>query len=159
MPATQAGLESIKQDTAHLILSTDLSPSSAGKSGSSRFAALLLCQHCLQIRTSGHLQPIFRPNSIHPAEYHLDSPVKILHIHPHKVMPMCSRLLRRLPSNEIPGLSPIWCVLLAVRACLLVLLCRAPPTNFFTHYLPYPTYPVVPIVRHTRSTRSCTYVV
>jgi hypothetical protein len=61
---------------------------------------------------------------------------------------MCSRLLGRLPSDEAPGVSPLGCALLAVRACLLVLLCRVHPTKFLTRYLPYPVYPtVVPSVR------------
>jgi hypothetical protein len=47
-----------------------------------------------------------------------------------KVLPMSSRLLGRLPADEIPGVSPLGCALLAVRACLLVPLCRAHPTNF-----------------------------
>jgi hypothetical protein len=68
---------------------------------------------------------------------------------------MCSHLLGRLLSDEIPGVSPLGCALLAVRACLLVLLCRAHPTNFLTRYLVYPAYPtVVPSVRHTSYTLS-----
>jgi hypothetical protein len=73
---------------------------------------------------------------------------------PHKVMPMCSRLLGRLPSDKTPVVSPLGCALVAVRACLLVLLCCAHPTKFLTRYLTYPVYPtVVPGVRHTNSTR------
>jgi hypothetical protein len=68
----------------------------------------------------------------------------------------CSRLLGRLPSDEIPSVSPLGCALLAVRACLLVLLCRAHPTNCITRYLPHPAYPaVVPRVRHRSSVLSC----
>jgi hypothetical protein len=57
---------------------------------------------------------------------------------PHKVLPMCSRLLGRLPSDETPGVSSLGCALVAVRACLLVLLCCVHPTKFLTPYLPYP---------------------
>jgi hypothetical protein len=45
---------------------------------------------------------------------------------------MCSRLLGRLPSDETPGVSPLGCALLAVQACLLVLLSFA--------YLPSHSY-------------------
>jgi hypothetical protein len=42
---------------------------------------------------------------------------------------------------------------MTVRACLLVLLCRAHPPKSLTQYLPYPAYPtVVSNVRHTNST-------
>jgi hypothetical protein len=51
---------------------------------------------------------------------------------------MCSRLLERLPSDEIPGVFPLGGALLAFRACFLALLCRARPTNFLTRYLPFP---------------------
>jgi hypothetical protein len=51
---------------------------------------------------------------------------------PHQILPMCSRLLGRLPSDETPGVSFLGCALLAVRACLFVLLCRAHPTKFLT---------------------------
>jgi hypothetical protein len=51
---------------------------------------------------------------------------------------MCSRLLGRLPSDETPGVSSLGCALVAVRACLLVLLCCVHPTTFLTLYLPYP---------------------
>jgi hypothetical protein len=51
---------------------------------------------------------------------------------PHKVMPMCSRLLGRLPSDETPGVSPLGRALVAGRACLLVLYCCAHPTEFLT---------------------------
>jgi hypothetical protein len=36
----------------------------------------------------------------------------------HKVLPMCSRLLGRLPSDKTPGVSSLGCALVAVRACL-----------------------------------------
>jgi hypothetical protein len=73
---------------------------------------------------------------------------------PPKVLPMCSRLLGRLPSDETPGVSPPGCALVAVRACLLVPLCCAHPTNFLTRFLPSPVYPtVVPSARHTSSKR------
>jgi hypothetical protein len=72
---------------------------------------------------------------------------------PHKVLTMCSRLLGRLPSDETPGVSSLGCALVAVRACLLVLLCCVHPTTFLTPYLPYPT--VVPSVRYTSFTFSC----
>jgi hypothetical protein len=66
---------------------------------------------------------------------------------------MCSRLLGQLPSAETPGVSPLGCALVAVKACLLVLVCCAHPTKFLTRYLPYPVYPtVVPSVRYTSST-------
>jgi hypothetical protein len=75
---------------------------------------------------------------------------------PHKVLPMCSRLLGRLPSDETPGVSSPGCALMAVRACLLVLLCCVQITKFSTRHLPYPVYPtVVPSVRYTSSTLSC----
>jgi hypothetical protein len=54
----------------------------------------------------------------------------------HQVLPMRSRLLGRLPSDN-PGVSPLGCALLAVRACLLVLLCRTHLINFLTRYLSY----------------------
>jgi hypothetical protein len=41
-------------------------------------------------------------------------------------------------------------------ACVLVLYCRAHPTNFLTRYLPYQSNTtVVPSVKHTSSTLSC----
>jgi hypothetical protein len=47
---------------------------------------------------------------------------------------------------------PLECALLAaaVRACLLVLLCRVYPTNFLTQYQAYPAYPAVDLVSDTR---------
>jgi hypothetical protein len=79
---------------------------------------------------------------------------------PHKVLPMCSHLLGRLPFDENPGVSPLGCALLALRACLLVLLCRAHPSKFVTRYLPYPVYPtVLPNVLHPNSTLPCFKVV
>jgi hypothetical protein len=71
-------------------------------------------------------------------------------------MPMCSHLLGRLPSDETPGVSPLGCALLAVRARLLVVLCRAHPTNFLTRYLPQSAYPTV---RQASSLLSCVWVV
>jgi hypothetical protein len=69
---------------------------------------------------------------------------------------MCSRLLGRLPSDETPGVPSLGCALVAVRACLLVLLRCVHLTKFFTRNLPYPVYPtVVPSVRYTSSTHSC----
>jgi hypothetical protein len=69
---------------------------------------------------------------------------------------MGSRLLGRLPSDELPGVYPLGYALFAVWACLLMLLCRAHPTYFLTRYLPYPAYPiVVPSVRHPSSILSC----
>jgi hypothetical protein len=63
-------------------------------------------------------------------------------------------------SDSFFGVSPLRCVLFAVRNCLLVLLCRTHPTNFLTRYLPYPAYTnVVPSVRHTTFTLSCIQVV
>jgi hypothetical protein len=56
-----------------------------------------------------------------------------------------------------PGVSSLGCALVAVKACLLVLLCCVHPTVFLTPYLPYST--VVPSARYTRSTLSCLYVV
>jgi hypothetical protein len=56
---------------------------------------------------------------------------------PHKVLPMCSRLSGRLSSDETPGVSSLECALVAVRACLLVLLCCVHHTTFLTPYLPY----------------------
>jgi hypothetical protein len=74
---------------------------------------------------------------------------------PPKVLPMCSRLLERLPADETRGVSPLGCALVAVRACQLVLLCCAHPTKFLTRYLSYPVDPtVVPSVRHMSSTLS-----
>jgi hypothetical protein len=55
---------------------------------------------------------------------------------PHKVLPRCSCFLGRLPYDELPGVSPLGFALLAVRACLMVLLCCAHPTNFLKRYLP-----------------------
>jgi hypothetical protein len=78
----------------------------------------------------------------------------------HKFLPMCSRLLGQLPTDEIPGVSLLGCALLAVRASPLVLLCHEHPTNFLTRYLRYPAYPtVVPSVRHTSAMMPCIYVV
>jgi hypothetical protein len=68
---------------------------------------------------------------------------------------MCSRLLGRLPSDETPGVSCLGCALVAVRACLLVLLCCVHLPKFLTRNLPYPT--VVP--SYTSSTLSYLQVV
>jgi hypothetical protein len=72
-------------------------------------------------------------------------------INPGPVVPLCSRLL-----GLLPGVSPLGCALLAVRACLLVLLCCVHLTKFITRNLPYSVYPtVVPSVRYMSSTLSC----
>jgi hypothetical protein len=47
----------------------------------------------------------------------------------------CSRLLGRLPSDKTPGVSSLGCALVAVRACLLVLLCCVHPTQV-SHPIP-----------------------
>jgi hypothetical protein len=68
---------------------------------------------------------------------------------------MCSRLLGRLPSDETPGVSSLGCALVAVRVCLLVLLCCVQLNNFLTRNLPFPVYLGLPSVRYTSSTLSC----
>jgi hypothetical protein len=73
--------------------------------------------------------------------------------HPAQSCPCAAVLLGRLPSDETPGVSSLGCALVAVRACLWVLLCCVHPIPFLTPYLPYPT--VVPSVRYTSSTLSC----
>jgi hypothetical protein len=70
-----------------------------------------------------------------------------------KSYPCAAVLLGRLPSDETPGVSSLGCALVAVRACLWVLLCCVHPITFLTPYLPYPT--VIPSVRYTSSTLSC----
>jgi hypothetical protein len=78
------------------------------------------------------------------------TPLGLAYQGPHKFLPMCSRLLGRLPADETPV-----CLGVAVRACLLVLLCCAHLTEFLTRYLLYLVYPtVVPSVRYTSSTLS-----
>jgi hypothetical protein len=62
---------------------------------------------------------------------------------PHIVLSMCSRLLGRLPSDETPGVSSLGCALVAVRACLLVLLYCVHPTSFLTLLTPYLPNPTV----------------
>jgi hypothetical protein len=52
-----------------------------------------------------------------------------------------------------PGVYSLGCALVAVRACLWVLLCCVHPITFLTSYLSYP--PVIPSVRYTSSTLSC----
>jgi hypothetical protein len=64
-----------------------------------------------------------------------------------KSCPCAAVLLGRLPSNETPRVSSLGCALVAVRACLWVLLCCEHPITFLTSYLPYPT--VIPSVRYT----------
>jgi hypothetical protein len=73
---------------------------------------------------------------------------------PHKVLPIlprCSRFLGGLPFYVLPNVSPLGCALLAVRACLMVLLCCAHLTNLLTRYLPYAVYPTVMPSADTRN--------
>jgi hypothetical protein len=77
-------------------------------------------------------------SSIHSRRVARPTPLGLANQGPPKVLHMCSRLLGRLPSVETPGVSPLGCALLAVRACLLVLLRCAHPTKFLKRYLPYP---------------------
>jgi hypothetical protein len=70
-----------------------------------------------------------------------------------KSCPCAAVLLGRLPFDETPGVSSLGCALVAVRACLWVLLCSVHPITFLTSYLSYPT--VRPSVRYTSSTLFC----
>jgi hypothetical protein len=70
-----------------------------------------------------------------------------------KSCPCAAILLGWLPSDEIPGVSSLGCVLVAGRVCLWVLLCCVHPIPFLPPHLPYPT--VVPIVSSTSSTLHC----
>jgi hypothetical protein len=70
-----------------------------------------------------------------------------------KSCPCAAVLLGRLPSDETHGVSSLGCALVAVRACLWVLLYCVHPITFLTSYLSYPT--VIPSVRYTKSTLSC----
>jgi hypothetical protein len=75
---------------------------------------------------------------------------------PEKSSPCAALCWDGCPPMKCPVCLPLGCALLAVRACLLVLLCRAHPTNNLTRYLLYPAYPTaVPSVRHTISKLSC----
>jgi hypothetical protein len=61
---------------------------------------------------------------------------------PPKVLPMCSRLLGWLPSDEIPGVFSLGCALVTVRACLLMLLCFVHLTKFLSR----PSWPIQSIL-------------
>jgi hypothetical protein len=103
------------------------------------FSRIMSCAHQ---KTMSPLVPYPTPSAPSPILLHRlreSHPGRI--VQPHNVLrtlntmsPLvpyrCSHLLGRLPSDEIPGVSPLGCALLAVRACLLVLLYRAHPTSF-----------------------------
>jgi hypothetical protein len=66
---------------------------------------------------------------------------------PLKSCPCAAVLLGRLPSDEIPGVSSLGCVLVAGRVCLWVVLCCVHPIPSLPPHLPHLT--VVPSVSST----------